>query len=87
MKKLMLLALLVTAGFIRMFAQQPGIVISDKPGWHNIGETVVDFQREKDEISVLGADRFTFVKIKVKDAPIDLISLKWYTLFQKILNK
>ncbi len=59
-------------------AQKPAIMLSDKVGWHKIGETTVDFKKDSDEVSVLIADRFASIKFKVEDAPIDLISLTVY---------
>jgi hypothetical protein len=78
MKKVILLALLIMAGYTRTSAQVPDVVISDKTGWHKMGETTVDFKKETDKISVLGADRFHSIKIKVEDAPINLISFVIY---------
>jgi len=72
MKNLFIL-LLVTVSSAEIFAQQPGVVLSDKSGWHKIAETTVDFKREKDEVAIIGADRFAAVKFKVTDAPIDFI--------------
>lgn len=59
-------------------AQVPAVMVSDKAGWHKIGETTVNFQKEREEIVVIGADRFASIKFKVMDAPIDLISLEIY---------
>lgn len=73
MKKLVCMLLLV-ASSATMLAQTPKVVVSDKDGWHKIGETVVDFKNETDHIVVLGANRFTSIKIKVTDAPINLVS-------------
>ncbi len=55
-------------------AQTPKVIVSDKTGWHKIGETTVDFTKEKDEIVVLGADSFAKIKIKVVGETIDLVS-------------
>jgi hypothetical protein len=77
MKKTIFIALLIIY-YINAFAQQPAVVISDKEGWHKIGETTADFKTETDEIAVMGADRFAFVKIKVDDAPINLVSFEIY---------
>jgi hypothetical protein len=55
---------------------QPGVVLSDKDGWHKIGETTVDFKKEKDEVMVIGAKRFASVKFKVTDAPVDFIDME-----------
>lgn len=78
MKKTILFVLLVMANCTGIFAQKPGVVLSDKQGWHKIGETTVDFKTETDEIMVMGADRFESVKIKVTDAPVNLISFEIY---------
>ena len=48
----------------------PKIEVSDKTGWHKIGETIVDFKKERDEISVMGADRYAKLKFKATDAGI-----------------
>ena len=71
MKKLILL-LLIVATQTTLLAQTPKVVISDKEGWHKIGETTVDFTKETDEILVIGANRFSSLKIKITDAPINL---------------
>lgn len=74
MKKLMVLLLILTAQ-TQIWAQKPKVVTSDKAGWHKIGETTVDFKTETDEILVIGANRFQSLKIKVTDAPINLMSI------------
>jgi hypothetical protein len=74
MKKLVL-ALLLIASHATVMAQTPKVVLSDKDGWHKIGETTVDFKHEKDHIMVVGANRFAAVQIKVTDAPIHFISM------------
>ena len=76
MKKLINIVFLLIAGYVN--AQQPGVVVSDKSGWHKIGETSVDFKKEKDEIMVVGADRFATLKIKVTEAPLNLTSFDIY---------
>ena len=73
MKKFVL-ALLFVASHATLLAQSPKVVISDKDGWHKIGETRVDFKKETDKIPIIGAVRFAQVKIKVTDAPILLES-------------
>lgn len=71
--KKLVLALLFITGYAAM-AQTPKVVVSDKDGWHKIGETRVDFKKETDKITVIGARRFAAVKIKVTEAPIFLES-------------
>jgi hypothetical protein len=78
MKKLILFSLLVAGSYGKMFSQQPGVVISDKAGWHKIGETTVDFKTEREEIMVMGADKFSSIKIKVDKEPIRLESFDIY---------
>lgn len=73
MKKI-ILALLTIATYTTTQAQQPNVVMSDKTGWHKIGETTADFKTEVDEIMVVGADRFGYIKIAVTDASINLES-------------
>lgn len=77
MKKILILAVLaLTAGYTEMKAQQPAVVVSDKTGWHKIGETKVDFTKEREEVIVMGADKFASIKFKVTEAPIDLTSIE-----------
>lgn len=71
MKKLVLMLLLV-ASSANLMAQSPKVVVSDKDGWHKIGETTVNHDKETDKIQILGANRFASIKIKVTDAPIRL---------------
>ena len=78
MKKIILFALLVVTNYTDLLAQTPKVIISDKKGWHKIGETTVDFKTETDEISVIGADRFRSIQIRVTDAPINLVSFDIY---------
>jgi len=60
-------------------AQQPAVMVSTSPGWHKIATTTVDFTKERDEVSVLGADHFSAIKLMVTGAPIDLQDLEiWY---------
>jgi hypothetical protein len=73
MKKVMLVFFAMSALLINVaFAQEPGIMLSDKPGWHKIGEVKADFKMENESISVLGADKFKSILLKVTDAPINI---------------
>ena len=79
MKKSLILVLLAVAGSYGIAtAQMPAVQISDKTGWHKIGETTVDLQKERDEVAVIGADRFAALKIRVTDAPVELTDLEIY---------
>jgi hypothetical protein len=73
--KTIMIVLLLTANFTA-FAQKPAVVLNDKSGWHKLGETTVDFTHEKDEIIVIGASRFSAIKIKVTDAPVNFTSFE-----------
>ena len=76
MKKVILIILLsVTA---RLNAQTAEVITSDNSGWHEIGSKNVDFSRDRDELLVLGANRFSSIKVFVKGAPIELIDLEVY---------
>ena len=76
MKKIMILMLAVAGASGVAMAQNPKVVTSDKTGWHKIGETTVDFKKEREEILVLGANRFADIKFRVADEPIDLVSVE-----------
>ena len=68
--------MLVVAHLNLAYAQKPGVVVSDKAGWHKIGEIKADFKVEKESIVVMGSDMFKSIKLMVTDAPINIVSLK-----------
>jgi hypothetical protein len=70
-----LFTLLCAAFTTVICAQEPAVVVSDKTGWHKIGETTVDFQKEEDEVAVLLADKFAALKFKVTGASIQIEDL------------
>ncbi|HZI24371.1 MAG TPA: hypothetical protein VFD46_04810 [Chryseolinea sp.] len=73
MKKLHLIfTVLFATLFSSVFAQEPSVMLSDKPGWHKIGEVKADFEMENQSISVLGEDKFQSILLKVTDAPINI---------------
>ena len=79
MKKVLSIILLAIAGIYgTASAQQTTVVSTDTSGWYKIGQANVDFKRDRDEIVVLGADRFKSIKLKVINAPIDLKDLEIY---------
>lgn len=67
-----LLFVLVNAAF----PQKPTVVTDNKPGWRKIGEITASFKTETESIVVLGADEFSSIKLKVTDAPINLLHLQ-----------
>ena len=73
MKKVILVFFAMSALlFNTAFAQEPSIMLSDKPGWHKIGEVKADFKMENQSISVMGKDKFKSILLKVTDAPINI---------------
>ena len=56
----------------------PAVMLSDKTGWHKIGERKVDLVKDRDEISVVAADRFSSIKFMVTEASIELLDLEVY---------
>jgi hypothetical protein len=81
MKKILLIIVMfaiVPAFMMKAIAQKPAVMSSDKAGWHKIGEMTASFKSEKDEMMVLGADRFKSIKVKVTDAPIHIASMVVY---------
>jgi hypothetical protein len=78
MKKTISMLLLIAASYLNTQAQETHVVVSDKTGWHKIGETTVDFTTEREEIVVVGADKFSAIEIMVKESPIHLISYDIY---------
>jgi hypothetical protein len=65
---LVLLGMLVNTAF----AQKPAVVTDSDPGWKRIGQVTASFKKQNESISVLGADEFTALKIKVTEAPIHI---------------
>ncbi len=55
---------------------ETSVMVSDKKGWHKIGERTVDFTKDTDEIIVTGADRFASLQFKAIDASIHLMSVE-----------
>jgi hypothetical protein len=74
MKKLMVVTLMAVSAWTvnSSYAQKPGVVLGNEPGWQKIGETVASFKSQDESISVLGADEFAAIKIKVEDAPLHI---------------
>lgn len=76
--KLILFVLLLVVNYATVAAQVPAVVLNDKSGWHKIGETTVNFRTEMDNMVVIGANKFSAIKIKVTDAPVNLKALDIY---------
>ncbi len=78
MTKQIFILLVIIVSFGRSSAQVPKIIVSDKTGWHKIAEKTVTFAIDRDEIIVLGSDRFAGLKLKVIDIGIELIGMEIY---------
>lgn len=79
MKPLMLISAIVLFVSQVVSAQDNRTVVtSDKTDWHKIGETTVNFDTDRDEVTVSGADKFAAVKFRVTDVPIHLMSMEAY---------
>jgi hypothetical protein len=77
MKKVTMFVLLAMA-IVYGSVNAQSVVVSDKAGWHKIGSRTIDFKNDKDEITVLGSDRFSSIKFMVKDAPVNLKNVEVY---------
>jgi hypothetical protein len=78
MKKLIVVFLmtLLAWNIQTAWAQKPGVVLGNDPGWQKIGETVASFKSQNESIVVLGADEFYAIKIEVGDAPLHIERLQ-----------
>ncbi len=70
--------LFMAISYLSAVAQKPAIQASDKAGWHRIATEHVDYKTEMDEISVMGKDHFSQIKLRAKDANVDLKSFNIY---------
>ncbi len=77
-EKVLILLLAVAGSYGKMIAQVPAVMMSDKTGWHKIAEKSVNLKLDRDEVSIIGADRFASIKILVKEASINLYDLEVY---------
>ena len=77
MKKIAVFVLLAMA-IAYGSANAQSVVVSDKTGWHKIGSRTIDFKNDKDEITVMGADKFSSIKFKINDAPVNLQDVQVY---------
>jgi hypothetical protein len=57
-------------------AQMPVIMSSTKPGWHLMGEAKIDFEIGRKKIEVIGADRFSSLKIILISGAISLDTIE-----------
>lgn len=78
MKKIMKIFLMLAGTLFlgNAYAQKPAVVADNDAGWHRIGETNASFKKQNESIMVLGADEFSAIKLKIKDAPIHIERLQ-----------
>ncbi len=57
------------------YGQKPAILISDKPGWHRIGELTMNLKNDTSEIEVIGADAFSAIRLKASKGSVGLAEM------------
>jgi hypothetical protein len=68
--------MLASAVAINTYGQKPAVVTDNDAGWKMIGQTTANFKMQNESIVVLGADEFTAIKLKVKEAPLEIERLQ-----------
>src|SRR6188768_654741 len=48
------------------------LVVSDRDGWQKIEESIVNFEKEREEITLVGSNSFAKLRLVVFDAAIEL---------------
>ena len=69
-------SVLLAATLQNTFGQKPAVMVSNEPGWHKIGEVTANFKMQNESLLVWGADRFSQLKLRVTDAPINIEKLQ-----------
>ena len=79
MKKAVIVVLFIIAcSFGMASSQQAKEAVIDNTGWIKIGEASMNFKDERNEILIVGSDRFAYIKFKVLEAPLELTKLEVY---------
>src|SRR5947199_2290746 len=76
MKKTLFLLAAAIISISCLKAQKVEVVTTDKPGWHKIGETTVNFKTDKDKVYIMGNDHFRSILLKAVDAPVHIENLE-----------
>jgi hypothetical protein len=78
MKKIIAVTLMIlgAACYTKSVAQKPTVVATNEPGWHHIGRLTASFKSQSESLSVLGADEFSALKIKISDGPLHVQRLQ-----------
>ena len=75
MKKSIFLALLLIAAAC---SKKTSLVVGDREGWHKIQESIVDFKSEREEITLVGSNRFAKLRLVVFEASVELQDMEVY---------
>ena len=54
------------------------LVVSDRDGWQKIEESIVNFEKEREEITLVGSNSFAKLRLVVFDAAIELHDMEIY---------
>ena len=74
--KQILMALLLLV--ITSCSKKTTLVVSDKDGWHKIEESIVNFDMEREEITLVGSNSFAKLRLVLFDASIELHDMEIY---------
>jgi len=77
-KRVIMITIAIISAVYGINGQDPKLMLSDRTDWHKIGETTVNFNTDRDEVVVRGADKFAALKFKVMDVPIHLMDMEAY---------
>jgi hypothetical protein len=74
MRKLVAPAALALSFFLwsPVFSQNTEATVTDKPGWHKLGDVSVNFAEKNESSVVFAADKFKALKLRVTDAPVTI---------------
>jgi len=75
MKKVLTVLFLIT---IIGCNKKTTFVVSDRDGWQKIEESVVNFEKEREEINLVGSNSFAKLRLVVFDAAIELHDMEIY---------
>lgn len=74
-KKLLLAFILLASIFTTLSCSSTRKSIAIEEGWELIGESKVNFVRDRDQVDVISANRFTAIRFKVENRDIRLNGL------------
>ena len=74
MKNTIMILLLVMLGC----SKKTTLVVSDREGWQKIEESIVNFEKEREEVTLVGSNSFAKLRLVVFDAAIELQDMEIY---------